>query len=38
MLGALLALVMAALIAFSVIGTEQYRPLDTAIITSKGSG
>jgi len=38
MLAALLTLVMAALIAFSVIGTEKYRPLETAAITAKGSG
>jgi len=38
MLAALLALVMAALIAFSVIGTENYQPLETAAITAKGTG
>lgn len=38
MLAALLALVMAALIAFSVIGTEKYRAVETAAVAAKGSG
>jgi len=38
MLAALLALVMAALIGFSVIGTERHQSLETAVVTSKGSG
>lgn len=38
MLAALLALVMAALIAFSVIGTEKYQPPETATTMAKGSG
>lgn len=38
MLAALLALVMAALIAFSVIGTEKYRAVEAAAIATESSG